>query len=492
MVENELDLSGWDTAVTELHGPLKERFEENLKAQFDAIIQNYTFLTGEERIAFEDELREKEARIRRDFEQKDAAELSGARNRLYLEHKQDTDSAKLESEKESAEATGNDVINATKSELATLTDKLYQDAVTDMEELTTGPESDIDPDLWAKRMEAIIDTGLRKWELAEQDLFEKRLTWREGRQTSRSEAEKIWKTNHESLQAEMKNWLEDIQEKILAGRTEWENRIAEMKQSRQTAETELAEYVTRRREQFGASSQQLSNIVLGGGQALLEAKNAFRYYSELITGSGYIQPGGNLDDTNQYLCHTFTGNDAALCNFYRDERAKLGASIASFTTILNNTETTLGLMMHSGQGDTGYLNDVRNYAGALPAEIAALPWADFKTELQTLMAAKSEDFLLYKEDVTNIMGENELFVDRALELVDAPGFDYQNAANITELAEMIGKLEGAHYVHKQELARIFNTDRDESLGRGRETGGNQGRNQSLAGALHGRKGRRTL
>ena len=463
VVENELDLSGWEANVAELHGPLKQRFEENLKAQFDAILQSYSFLSGDERTAFEDQLKAKEEKIRRDFEQKDELELIGARNRLYLEHKQDTDSAKLESEKESAEATGNDVINATKSELATLTDKLYQDAVTDMEELTTGPESDIDPDLWAKRMEAIIDTGLRKWELAEQDLFEKRLTWREGRQTSRSEAEKIWKTNHESLQSEMKNWLEDIQEKILAGRTEWENRIAEMKQSRQTAETELAEYVTRRREQFGASSQQLSNIVLGGGQALLEAKNAFRYYSELIVQSGYIQPGGNLDDTNQYLCHTFTGNDAALCNFYRDERAKLGASIASFTTILNNTETTLGLMMHSDQGDSGYLNDVRNYAGALPEEIAALPEADFKTELQTLMAAKSEDFLLYKEDVTNLMGENELFVDRALELVDASNFDYNAAANITELAEMIGKLEGAHYVHKQELARIFNTDRDESL-----------------------------
>ena len=463
VVENELDLSGWETAVTELHGPLKQRFEENLKAQFDAILLNYTFLTGEERTAFEDELKEKEARIRRDFEQKDDTELIGTRNRLYLEHKQDTESAKLESDKTSAEASGEDVINATKSELAVLTEKLYQDAITDMEELTTGPESDIDPDIWAKRMEAIIDTGLRKWELAEQDLYEKRLTWREAQQTSRTEAEKIWKTNHENLQAEMKNWLEDIQEKILAGRTEWESRLAAMKQSRETAETELAEYVTRRREQFGASSQQLSNIVLGGGQALLEAKNAFRYYSELIAQSGYIQPGGNLDNAGLYLCHTFTGNDAALCNFYRDERTKLGASIASFTTILNNTETTLGLMMHSNQGDTGYLNDVRNYAGNLPAEIAALPEADFKTELQTLMAAKSEDFLLYKEDVTNIMGENELFVDRALELVDAPNFEYNNAANLAELAETIGKLEGSHFVHKQELARIFNKDRDDSL-----------------------------
>ena len=106
---------------------------------------------------------------------------------------------------------------------------------------------------------------------------------------------------------------------------------------------------------------------------------------------------------------------------------------------------------------------MRNYAGNLPEEIAALPAVEFKNELQTLMATKSEDFLLYKEDLGNIMGENELFVDRAQELVDSPNFDYNSAATLAELAETISKLAGAHYVHKQELARIYNKERDESL-----------------------------
>ncbi|MCB1315262.1 MAG: hypothetical protein KDK27_04865, partial [Leptospiraceae bacterium] len=303
---------------------------------------------------------------------------------------------------------------------------------------------------WETRMEAVIDAGLHRWELAEEELYRQRIAWQEENKRTRAEAEAIWKANHEKLKNAREAWLEEVKTQIDAGRQLWDEKFSEFAESRAQAENELLLYMDAERARRDATLSQLGDMIQGGGSALGEAKEAYYYYNDLLSTLP-APPFG---------CGAPQNRDQQLYCFYLEQRDIMGASMGRFQTILISAEGTLYDNMQGTGNATGMLRDVRMYAGSLPQDIEAIATADFKSDLQAHMSVQSDDYLLYRRDIYDIVDRNELFVERAAELSGLSAFDYNAAATLDDLEELIADLETEKFGDQRfELLRIFHEDR---------------------------------
>ncbi len=439
------DLAGWEAAISPGHQAIIDAFEAALTAQIDAARSNLADLTGLELQGFEDEIARIEGETRAEFESRDNFYLVRARNRYISLKRSDEISARLSMDQTSADAVFDAIVGKTIEQLDAETDSVLQSALNETQTALNVAGGDINAvgNDWEAKVEALIESGLRKWEIAEEDLFTRRLAWEEEAKTTKIESNKIWKANHERLQQAMDNWLEKVEEQSLEGRKQWEAKITELQRERQKSETELAEYIQNQREQWLASSEQLAGLVEGGGSALLEAKDAYNYYGDQIA---LREASGDCD--------------TKICDFYRSERNKLGNTIASFQGILLSTEAVVQARMHSDEGHTGLLNDRRLYAGDLPEQVAAIPVSDYRVELTAHMNAQSEDYVLYRRDILNLIDRNNVFTSRAQDLEASPDFDFNGAASLDAIAQLVGGMDQKFDRHEIELKKILDKERE--------------------------------
>ncbi|MBE7438182.1 MAG: C39 family peptidase [Spirochaetales bacterium] len=446
-----LDLNAWEAAVSGGHAAIKTEFETELASELARARSENAALTGSELAAFEQELARVEAQVRRDFEIRDSFYMVRGRNRYVAIKSADSASARLESDKESANAIGQQVLEQTQYELQESTKNMFLEAEKEIEALLSGEQNtDVGSGgtNWEARMEAIISAGLKKWQAAEEDLYTARLAWEAENKSTRAQGEKIWEENYKRLKESRDGWLGEIQKQILDGRTQWEAKIAEMRESRAAAEAELADYIQKERERWDSVSGELSSVINGGGSALLETKDALRYYNQLLA---VLPADGSARDTE-------------LRAFYTQQRDFMAQALVRFQTILGRTEGVLQENMHSDEDHTGFLKDVRIFAGDLPEQIGELGEDDetaegFETELRELMGEEFEDFVLYRRDLESLIDRNALFVERSGLLSNSTDFPYPSAATLAQLKELIDGLDGKFAEHRAALLTIYNKDR---------------------------------
>ncbi len=443
--QTELDLAAWDAAMDAAIAPHSGTFETQLNNEIDAIRAANAGLTGDELTAFNEELDRVEAEIRTEFTYRDNFYVLSARNAYVAERRADDLSARLFAERNSADAVGEEIMADTEADLAGLDDQLDA-AQAETQSALDGPGSaeiidDIAGD-WQTKMEAVITAGLDRWDRAEEDLYSRRLAWLESSKESREAGEAIWNEQHEKLKARRTAWLSEVEEQIREGREAWEAKFVEFAQSRQAAEDEMARFIAEERERRDATLGQVGDMVLGGGAALAEAKDAYRYFAELAELSA--QPGA--------ASHR---NDATLRDFYIRQRDIHNAAITSFTTMLAGVEGVLVDNMQSDENYTGLLRDKRVYAGTLAADVAGLSDANFQSELSDLMNARSEDFVLYRRDMESLIERNALFTERAVDLNDTSVFDFNAATDLDDLLEKIDGLDLKYSDHQRELREIY-------------------------------------
>ncbi|MCR9145492.1 MAG: hypothetical protein NXI24_24850 [bacterium] len=451
--QQQLDLVGWDTAVDAGRTALEQRFEDSLADEMTRIRGENAGLTGDELAAFEAALAAKEAEVRGEFELRDNFYVLSARNNYVAEKRADDASARLFADQQSADNQGDALIADAAAALASETSDLVDQANSDLNELADVP--DFDPSLldelsgdWESKMEAVVDAGLRRWEETEEQLYSQRLVWLNETKRTRAEGEAIWKSNHEKLKAAREKWLADLQDKVTEGREEWQAKFAEFADSRLRAEQELQLYIQEEQMRRDAALAQLGDMVRGGGAALLEAKDGYNYYNNLVN---------NLPLST---CPADPNNrDSSLYCFYVDQRDEMGASLGRFQTILGGVEGVMRDNMHGAGNATGFLNDRRVYAGTLPAQVEAIAVGDYRGDLEALMEAQSEDFLLYQRDIDTLIDRNAVFTNRVAELQSGDAFDYASAGSIADLGELIAGLDGKYDDHVRELAAIVGQDR---------------------------------
>ena len=450
--QTQLDLVGWDAAIDAGRAALEQRFEDSLTNEMTRIRGENAGLSGDELAAFEAALNAKEAEVRAEFELRDNFYLLGARNSYVAEKRADDVSARLFADQESADNQGDQLIADAEAQLDAETNDLIDQANSDLNQLADLPT--FDPALldelagdWESKMEAVVDAGLRRWEQTEEQLYGQRLVWLNETKRTRAEGEAIWKANHEKLKAARDKWLADLQDKVTEGRNEWQAKFAEFADSRQRAEQELALYIQEEQQRRDAALAQLGDMVRGGGAALLEAKDGYNYYNNLVAT---LPPS---------VCPANAANrDASLYCFYLEQRDEMGASLGRFQTILGGVEGVMRDNMHGAGNATGFLNDRRVYAGTLPQDVEAIGVGDYRNDLEALMQAQSEDFLLYQRDINTLIDRNEMFTSRVAEL-QSGGFEYASAGTIADLSEMIGGLDSKYDDHVRELRVIMNRDR---------------------------------
>ncbi|MCR9145519.1 MAG: hypothetical protein NXI24_24985, partial [bacterium] len=452
----ELNLTDWDAAVVLGRGALDQRFEDSLTATLDDVRAANAGLTGQELALFEAALSAQEAELRTEFELRDHWYVQQARNQYIVEQRADDVSLRLASDQNSAEAVGDQVIDATIDALNAETTAALEEAEAGLENLLNGAEFDegqfdgFTTD-WERQMEAVVTAGLHKWDRAEEDLYKRRLAWVEENKRSRAEGEEIWQRNHTKIKTAREEWLNELQEQIQRGYEQWDEKFAEFADSRAAAEAELNQFIAEERQRRSATLAQVGDMVRGGGAALGEAKDAYYYYNALVAELP-APPAG---------CGAPANRDEQLYCFYQTQRDIMQASIGRFQTILAGVDTTLDANMHSGENHTGFLSDVRLYAGTLPTEIEALDAGDFKNELRADMQTRGEEYMLYRADLYELSDANSLFVRDTAELIASQPFDYTAAADLTALREIVLDLDPKYGDQRRELLRILGKDRSD-------------------------------
>ncbi|MEQ9364843.1 MAG: hypothetical protein RIF32_11395, partial [Leptospirales bacterium] len=450
----ELNLTDWDATVALGRSALEQRFTDSLDATINDVRTANAGLTGQELALFEDALAAQAAELRSEFELRDHWYIQQARNQYIVEQRADDVSLRLASDQDSAEAVGDQVIDATIDALNAETTEALESAEAGLENLLAGADFDegqfdgFTTD-WERQMEAVVTAGLHKWDRAEEDLYKRRLAWVADNKRSRSEGEEIWQRNHAKIKTAREEWLNELQEQIQQGYEQWDEKFAEFADSRAAAEAELNQFIAEERQRRSATLAQVGDMVRGGGAALGEAKDAYYYYNALVAELP-APPAG---------CGAPANRDEQLYCFYQTQRDIMQASIGRFQTILAGVDTTLDANMHSGENHTGFLSDVRLYAGALPTEIAALDAADFKNELRADIQTRGEEYMLYRADLYELSDSNALFVRDAAELIANQPFDYTAAADITALREIVLDLDPKYGDQRRELLQILGKDR---------------------------------
>ncbi|MCB1316827.1 MAG: hypothetical protein KDK27_12775, partial [Leptospiraceae bacterium] len=449
----ELNLDVWDAVVAGEIDPERDAFLQTLQTRFDDAMLDAVGLTPEEQDDFIQELNRRRAEIESEFTLRDNFYVLRGRNRYVALKRNDDLSARLYAEAESAENQALRIIAEANQSVDEQTQAMLDEAEEQLAANLDGPDADTVElninDLsgnWQNQMEAVIQAGLERWDEAAQQLYRGQMIWMSQNQATREQAEAQWKSSHEELKRNRDEWLDTVQRQIKDGRVQWEAQFAQFAQSRAAAEADLARYATEERERRQSVLAGLSDIVNGGGRALLEARDAYQYYSTLVQLNG---PGSG------------SSLDGAVYGFYQEQAGIMNQSIASFTAMLDSVEAEMRANMHSDENFTGMLNDRRAFAGeALRNAVAALDVDDYGAELRTLMNAQSEDFVLYRRDMEELTARNAVFSERAQELEGNPDLDFDDAASLTELFDLLDGLEERYSDQQRELLRIYSRDRD--------------------------------
>ncbi|PKL29711.1 MAG: hypothetical protein CVV45_21240, partial [Spirochaetae bacterium HGW-Spirochaetae-10] len=350
-----------------------DQFEELLGTSLATARSKSYDMTAGERAAFEEELVRREKEIRADFAFQSSYYIKRAENRYIAVKRADDASARLAADQTSAEAISNAAIEDTLNELDQTTESALDTAVEDIDNLLDGASPGEVESAWQSRMEALIEAGLRRWELAEEDLYARRLAWMEEAKQTRKEADEIWKTSHENLKEARSEWLQTVQQQIIDGRSRWEQKITDFEQSREVAERELVAFIESERAKNEASGGELANLVQGGGSALLEAKDAYRYYDEILKAKG-VPTASQCSAAEQ-------SDDLKLRCFYFEQRTFMGNAITRFRSVMTGSSNILGDILHSSDDTTGVLNDQRVYiTQSMINSITSIDEDDFKSD----------------------------------------------------------------------------------------------------------------
>lgn len=451
--EKEYDLAAYQSGIRSGRDPLAERFESALTSSLAAARTRYVGLTPEEKAAFESELALREKAIRSEFEIRDSFFIKRAENRYIAVKRADDASARLAADQASADAVSDAVIADTESELQRTTERALNTAVESANNTLPGSDASSVQDAWQRQMEALVESGLRKWEKAEEDLYARRLAWMQEAKQTREEGERIWQTNHEKLKAARSLWLKNVQQQILDGRTRWEQKTADFQRSREAAERELTHFIASEQTKWAAGSRELTEMVKGGGAALLEAKDAYRYYADLLNTKGV--------PTNTECANPGTEDFKLRC-FYKEQRDYMGAAISRFQGIMVSSRQILGDTLHSDNVTSGLLNDRRLYIDQkLVAQITGINEDAYKADLIALVTRhQEEDFLLYQRDLLNLSDRNHLYVTRVAELASSSEFKFGDAATMSALCAMIASMDVKYSDHKRHLLEITDRARD--------------------------------
>ncbi|MCR9143190.1 MAG: hypothetical protein NXI24_13125 [bacterium] len=448
----ELDLTGWDARMSAAGATIVDDFEVQLTADLDAARAAFAGDPAE-RAAFEAQLDQRAAELRQEFEIRDHFYTLRAKNDYVARIREDDVSARLIADASSADAYADGVMARTSAELEANTSNMLSSAQDQIKNLSEQemPDANTISSLsgdWEKQVENVIASGLRRWDVAEEQLYSERLRWQAESERSRAEGEAIWSANHDKLVEAREEWLSEIRAQIAEGRALWEAKFTEFADSRAAAEASLNDFVAEELARRTASMDRLGDMVRGGGSALLQAKEAYAYYDGLLAEMG-----------TQNCANPGSSREAVMYCFYEEQRDQTQAAIGRFQAILGESEIVLGDLMNSDATDSGFLNDRRSYAGDLVQDIVDLGVGDFEDDLIDEMSFRGEDFLLYQRDISGIIESNGLFTDRTAEIESNGVLDFEPIGDAADLRDLVNGLDLKYDDHRRELLAILDVDR---------------------------------
>ncbi len=430
----DLNLALWDATVQGDNAAVETQFQSLLTAEVNRIASANLALSGAERTAFDAELAKVEASIKSEYELKQNYYLRRARNQYIAEKRSDLGSAKSDSEKESAAYITDQLLKQTWDSVTGMTTQALQQAVNAALGQQSADMNNLGTD-WQRQVEAIVSQGLKSWEVAEEDLMEKRIEWANKEKKLLKDGGDIWKAQYERIRAEKEKWMTDVRTQIQQGRTLWDQKYVQFADERQRADAEFQRLLVTENDRWNGYNDKLIDMVTTGGSALSQAQDAVAFYSSV------------LPDTSQQ----------EIRDFYTQQIGYFNSALGTFNTLLANVRTEMQSTMLSQNADSGYLVDRRVFAGTVPSEIQALGASGFKTALQAKLDTFTEAYVLYDRDLRREIQRADTYAVSSQYLGADLGSWFSGTYAFADVTAKVNAYSDEHANVKADILALWNT-----------------------------------
>ncbi len=430
----DLNLALWDATVQGDNAAVETQFQSLLTAEINRIASTNLALSGTERTAFDAELAKVEASIKSEYELKQNYYLRRARNQYIAEKRSDLGSAKSESEKESAAYLTDQLLKQTWQSVDGMTTQALQQAVNAALGQQSADINNLGQD-WQRQVEAIVSQGLKSWEVAEEDLMEKRIEWANKEKKLLKDGGEIWKAQYERIRLEKEKWMTQVKTQIQQGRALWDQKYVQFADERQRADSEFQRLLVSENDRWNGYNDKLIDMVTTGGSALSQAQDAVAFYSSV------------MPDTT----------DTTIKTFYQQQINYFNTALGTFNNLLARVRTEMQSTMLSQNPDSGYLVDKRVFAGTVPAEIAALGPSGFKSALQTKLDTFAEAYVLYDRDLRGEIQRADLYAVSSQYLGADLGAWFSGGYNFADVTAKLNSYSDEHANVKTDIQQIWNT-----------------------------------
>ena len=266
------DRESWRARVGAAADVVLAAWEEKVDAAFAPELSG---LLGTESLArFQEYKVGMKAGLRREMERVSLqAELSLVSRRLYDQYSL---------RKKSEAATADAIVEQLVRETRTQTD----DGIAAIAAgLSTIPESvdsstpSVEVDRWIESFKAVFESGLSRWDAAEEKFLAGRMEWEQDAGKSYTEGDKAWADAYQRLSTERRSWEQQVDTLLQTGAARWDLSRSDLSQAIESARTEFQkerdERIGGMQDQVGAlvdmyaQSQQVISTAVSSGQELV-------------------------------------------------------------------------------------------------------------------------------------------------------------------------------------------------------------------------------
>ena len=166
----------WDAYMSPGLEALNIAWSSELNSLIEGARSKGSALTGREMEGFERELGDFEKKLRAEFELERNSVLYLARNLFLSELYTDTDSLRMKSEAESAEAITKNVIQGVESDIRSEEEKILNRSFSSegSEQINFSNPGEN----WQEELKRLIESGMEKWNSARERLYNEMISWR--------------------------------------------------------------------------------------------------------------------------------------------------------------------------------------------------------------------------------------------------------------------------------------------------------------------------
>lgn len=280
-VRGSRSVEEWTAAVTPGVNEATAAWEESLAGRLSEARNRATMVPAEARASYEAELNRIEQDVRARFNVERNQLVYRAKNEFITDLMVDTESLRIQSESQSAEAVTERVIEQTLQELAKDEEKILNRETG--EERGTG-ELDVSNlgDNWEAELARLMERGLARWKEAQELLFGQMLNWKENSEEAFSAGDSRWRKAYDDLFSAKETWRLNLEREINEGIENWRAKNEDLNENLDRAQNDFQTYMATLNDQWNSHAAGLVDMTTTGSMVYGDAVDSVEWLTKMV------------------------------------------------------------------------------------------------------------------------------------------------------------------------------------------------------------------